>query len=48
MHEKIDTVVFNTINASVVGFTFIDIEQTLTILLLLTALIYNIKKLSKK
>jgi len=48
MHEKIDTVVFNSINAGAVGITFVNIEQALTVLVLLTALLYNIKKLSNK
>ena len=48
MQNKIDTIVFNTINAGAVGITFVDIEQALTILLLSTALLYNIKKLLDK
>jgi hypothetical protein len=48
MQDKVDTVVFNTINAGAVGITFVDIEQALTILLLSTALLYNIKKLLDK
>jgi len=48
MQHKIDTIVFNTINAGAVGITFVDIEQALTILLLSTALLYNIKKLLDK
>ena len=48
MQDKIDTLVFNTINAGAVGITFVDIEQALTILLLCTALLYNIKKLLDK
>ena len=48
MHQKIDTVVFNSINAGAVGITFVNIEQALTVLVLLTALLYNIKKLSNK
>ena len=48
MQNKIDTVVFHTINAGAVGITFVDIEQVLTILLLITALLYNIKKLIDK
>ena len=48
MQNKIDTIVFNTINAGAVGITFVDIEQVLTILLLRTALLYNIKKLLDK
>ncbi len=48
MQAKIDTVVFNSINAGAVGITFIDIEQALTVLVLITALLYNIKKLKDK
>ena len=48
MHEKIDTVLFNSINVGAIGITFIDIEQALTILLLSTALLYNIKKILEK
>lgn len=48
MQQKIDTVVFNSINAGAVGVTFIDIEQALTLLVLVTALLYNIKKLKDK
>ena len=48
MQEKIDTVLFNSINVGAIGITFIDIEQALTILLLSTALLYNIKKLLDK
>lgn len=45
MQNKLDTLIFNTINAGAVGITFVEIEQVLTILLLTTALLYNIKKL---
>ncbi|QDP57706.1 MAG: hypothetical protein Unbinned6486contig1001_21 [Prokaryotic dsDNA virus sp.] len=48
MQEKLDTIIFNTINAGAIGITFTDIEQTLTILLLITALLYNLKKLRGK
>ena len=48
MQDKIDTIVFNSINAGAVGITFVDIEQALTILLLSTALLCNIKKLLDK
>ena len=45
MSEKFDTIVFNSINVSALTLTFIDIEQVLTVLVLLSALAYNIKKL---
>jgi len=48
MHEKVDTVIFNSINAGAVGVTFIEIEQALTVLVLITALLYNIKKIKDK
>jgi|TARA_R100000482_G_C5121981_1_gene146351 hypothetical protein len=48
MQDKVDTFIFNVINAGAVGITFVDIEQVLTILLLSTALLYNIKKLLDK
>jgi len=48
MQEKADTIIFNSINAGAVGITFIDIEQALTILVLVTALLYNVKKLKDK
>lgn len=45
MNEKIDTVIFNGINFGALGITFIGVEQVLTILVLVSALLYNIKKL---
>ena len=48
MQDKFDIITFNSINAGAVGITFTGIEQTLTILLLVTALLYNIKKLKDK
>ena len=48
MQEKLDTALFNVINASALGVTFVEVQQTLTLLVLGTALLYNIKKLTKK
>ena len=48
MQQKIDTAVFNSINAGALGITFIDVQQVLSVLVLITALIYNIKKLKSK
>ncbi len=48
MQEKVDFVLFNSINVGAISFTFIQIESVLTIAVLLTALIYNIKKLRNK
>ena len=45
MPEKIDTVIFNSINLGALGFTFVDMEAILTISVLVSALIYNIKKI---
>jgi len=45
MNAKVDTLVFNSINFSAIGVTFIGVEQVLTILVLVTALLYNIKKI---
>jgi len=45
MNAKVDTLVFNSINFSAIGVTFIGIEQVLTVLVLVTALLYNVKKL---
>ena len=45
MHKQLDTLTFNGINLSALSFSFIDVESMLTILVLLTALIYNIKKI---
>lgn len=46
MQEKIDVALFNSINAGALGITFIGVEQVLTILVLLSALAYNIKKIN--
>jgi len=48
MQEKIDYLVFNSVNFGALGFTLINIESVLTIAVLITALIYNIKKITKK
>tara|TARA_R100000781_G_scaffold110081_1_gene75309 strand:+ start:9517 stop:9666 length:150 start_codon:yes stop_codon:yes gene_type:complete len=45
MQEKVDFVVFNTINAGALSVSLLDIESMLTILVLITALIYNVKKI---
>ena len=45
MHEKLDTITFNSINAGALSFSFLEVEQVLTILVLLSALAYNIKKI---
>ena len=47
MNEKIDTVIFNGINFGALGVTFIGVEQVLTILVLVSAFLYNIKKLTR-
>mgnify|MGYP003633822312 FL=1 len=47
MQEKVDVALFNSINVSALSITFIGVEQVLTILVLLSALVYNIKKLTK-
>jgi len=46
MPGKIDTAIFNSVNVGALGFTFIDVEAILTILVLVSALIYNIKKIT--
>ena len=43
-----DLVEINTINIAALGFTFAGVETVLTILVLVTALIYNIKRLTDK
>ena len=48
MQEKLDYALFNSINVGAISFTFIQIESVLTIAVLITALIYNIKKLRNK
>lgn len=45
MQEKVDTIIFNSINAGALGFSFIDVESILTILVLMSALVYNVKKI---
>jgi len=48
MHEKVDFAIFNSINAGALSITFIGVEQVLTVLVLLSALAYNIKKITKE
>tara|TARA_R110002012_G_scaffold16116_1_gene62719 strand:- start:3163 stop:3315 length:153 start_codon:yes stop_codon:yes gene_type:complete len=48
MQEKLDVAVFNSINVGALGLTFIEVEQILTILVLLSVLAYNIKKIFSK
>ena len=48
MQEKLDVAVFNSINVGAISLTFIDVEQALTILVLLSVLVYNIKKIFSK
>tara|TARA_R110002096_G_scaffold23469_8_gene74683 strand:- start:9 stop:155 length:147 start_codon:yes stop_codon:yes gene_type:complete len=48
MQDKLDYISFNTINGMALSITFAGAEAVLTILVLATALIYNIKKLTKK
>lgn len=48
MQEKLDYVIFNTINVGALTIGFVEIESLLTILVLITALIYNVKKLRNK
>ncbi|QDP56676.1 MAG: hypothetical protein Unbinned3205contig1001_11 [Prokaryotic dsDNA virus sp.] len=45
MQGKIDTLVFNSINVGAVSFSFMDVESILTIAVLISALIYNLKKI---
>ena len=47
MQEKLDVAVFNSINVGALGVSFIGLEQVLTILVLVSALLYNIKKLTR-
>ena len=47
MQEKVNMVLFNTINVGAIGFTFVGVEQVLTILVLLSAFAYNLKKMSQ-
>ena len=39
---------FNTINACAISLPFMEIESVLTILVLISALMYNIKKIRSK
>lgn len=48
MQEKLDTVIFNSVNFGALGISFIGIEQVLTILVLLSVLVYNLKKIFNK
>ncbi len=43
-----DLVEINTINVAALGITFAGVETALTILVLFTALIYNVKRLTDK
>jgi len=45
MQKQLDTLTFNGINISALSFSFIEVESALTILVLISALIYNIKKI---
>lgn len=45
MSKELDFAVFNSLNAGALSITFIDVESMLTILVLLSALAYNIKKI---
>lgn len=45
MSKELDFAIFNSVNAGALSLTFIDVEQVLTILVLLSAFAYNIKKL---
>ncbi len=45
MQEKL--AVFNGVNMGAITFSFLDVEQVLTILVLLSALAYNIKKMAE-
>lgn len=47
MENKIDFITFNFINVGALGFGLADVESTLSIVVLVTALAYNIKKLRK-
>ena len=47
MSEKVNMVLFNTINVGAISFTFVGVEQVLTILVLLSAFAYNLKKMSQ-
>ena len=45
MNERVDTLIFNSINFSAISISFMGVEQVLTVLVLVTALLYNIQKL---
>ena len=45
---KSDLIELNSINVAALGVTFADIDAVLTTLVLVTALIYNIRRLSKQ
>ena len=45
MQEKLMT--FNGLNMGAITFSFLGVEQILTILVLLSALAYNIKKMAE-
>tara|TARA_R100001244_G_scaffold132355_2_gene108370 strand:- start:1360 stop:1512 length:153 start_codon:yes stop_codon:yes gene_type:complete len=46
MQSKLDFISFNAINGMALSFTIANVETVLTLLVLLTALLYNIKKLT--
>lgn len=46
MYEKLAT--FNGVNMGAITFSFLGMEQILTILVLLSALAYNIRKLQNE
>lgn len=45
---KSDLIELNSINVAALGVTFADIDAVLTTLVLITALIYNIRRLRKQ
>jgi hypothetical protein len=44
---KSDLIELNSINVAALGITFADVDAALTILVLITALIYNVQRLMK-
>ena len=44
---KSDLIELNSINAAAIGVTFADFDAILTTLVLVTALVYNVKRLIK-
>ena len=44
---KSDFIELNSINVAALGVTFADIDAVLTTLVLITALVYNVKRLMK-